>query len=27
MPYTVPGDPATRRSAAPALGRMTWVMR
>lgn len=27
MPYTLPGDPNTRRSATPALGRMTWVMR
>lgn len=27
MPYTVPGDASTRRTAAPVLGRMTWVMR
>ncbi len=27
MPYTLPGDPATRRNATPVLGRMTWVMR
>ncbi|HKQ48851.1 MAG TPA: hypothetical protein VJZ71_12340 [Phycisphaerae bacterium] len=27
MPYTVPGDANTRRTAAPVLGRMTWVMR
>lgn len=27
MPYTLPGDPVTRRNAAPVLGRMTWVMR
>jgi len=27
MPYTLPGDPNTRRHATPALGRMKWVMR
>ncbi len=27
MPYTLPGDPNTRRRATPALGRMKWVMR
>lgn len=27
LPYTLPGDTRTRRSATPALGRMTWVMR
>ncbi len=27
LPYTLPGDARTRRSATPALGRMTWVMR
>lgn len=27
MPYTLPGDVATRRNATPVLGRMTWVMR
>jgi hypothetical protein len=27
MPYTLPGDPNTRRHATPSLGRMKWVMR
>lgn len=27
IPYTLPGDAATRRNAEPALGRMEWVMR
>ncbi|MCK6456866.1 MAG: hypothetical protein L6Q92_10100 [Phycisphaerae bacterium] len=27
MPYTLPGDPNTRRQAVPGLGRMYWVMR
>ncbi len=27
IPYTLPGDINTRRSAAPQLGRMDWVMR
>lgn len=27
MPYTLPGDERTRRSATPVLGRMGWVMR
>ena len=27
IPYVLPGDVNTRRHAAPALGRMTWVMR
>jgi hypothetical protein len=27
IPYTLPGDLRTRRSATPVLGRMTWVMR
>lgn len=27
MPYTLPGDLNTRRTAAPQLGRMEWVMR
>jgi len=27
MPYTLPGDPNTRRNAIPVLGRMDWVMR
>ena len=27
VPYTLPGDPKTRPTAEPALGRMTWVMR
>lgn len=27
LPYTLPGDTRTRRTATPALGRMTWVMR
>ena len=25
--YTMPGDPATRKTATPKLDRMTWVMR
>jgi len=27
MPYTIPGDPNTRRLATPVIGRMSWVMR
>lgn len=27
LPYTMPGDTNTRRTAEPKLGRMTWVMR
>ena len=27
MPYTLPGDVHSRRSATPVLGRMEWVMR
>jgi hypothetical protein len=27
LPYTLPGDPATRKTATPKLERMTWVMR
>ena len=27
LPYTLPGDVRTRRSAEPALGKMGWVMR
>jgi hypothetical protein len=27
MPYTLPGDAKTRRSAAPAAGTLSWVMR
>lgn len=27
MPYTLPGDSSTRRTATPVLGKMTWVMR
>ncbi|MFQ5430731.1 MAG: hypothetical protein ACE5E1_10510 [Phycisphaerae bacterium] len=27
IPYTLPGDLKTRRTATPKLGRMTWVMR
>ncbi|HVP11819.1 MAG TPA: hypothetical protein VMV94_11600 [Phycisphaerae bacterium] len=27
MPYTLPGDAKTRRSAAPAAGPLNWVMR
>lgn len=27
IPYTLPGDVKTRRTARPKLGRMTWVMR
>jgi hypothetical protein len=27
IPYTLPGDANTRRTAAPQLGRMDWVMR
>jgi hypothetical protein len=27
MPYTLPGDSKTRRSAAPAAGPLSWVMR
>lgn len=27
IPYMLPGDAETRRSAKPALGKMTWVMR
>ena len=27
MPYTLPGDARTRRSAAPAAGPLGWVMR
>ncbi len=27
MPYTLPGDPKTRRTAEPKLGKMGWVMR
>jgi hypothetical protein len=27
LPYTLPGDVRTRRTATPVPGRMTWVMR
>jgi hypothetical protein len=27
IPYTLPGDPGTRRTATPARGKMDWVMR
>jgi hypothetical protein len=27
IPYTLPGDERTRKTAEPALGRMEWVMR
>lgn len=27
IPYTLPGDAKTRKTAQPVLGRMTWVMR
>ena len=27
MPYTLPGDTSTRRTATPVLGKMDWVMR
>jgi hypothetical protein len=27
MPYTVPGDVKTRKTAKPVPGKMTWVMR